>query len=47
MRSLESVLGQLAEWHRSAEPGRHFPAGHNESTIGIMTTVGELDLAAQ
>lgn len=46
MRSLASVLGQLAEWHRSAEAGRHFPAGHDESTIGIMTTVAELDLAA-
>lgn len=47
MRSLESVLGQLAEWHRSAVAGRHFQAGHDESTIGIMTTVAELDLAAQ
>lgn len=47
MRSLESVLGQLAAWHRSTEPGRHFPAGHEESTIGIMTAVAELDLAEQ
>jgi hypothetical protein len=47
VRSLETVLGQLAEWHRSAEAGRHFEAGHDESTIGIMTTVAELDLAAQ
>lgn len=47
VRSLESVLGQLAEWHRSAEPGRHFLAGHDESTIGIMKTVAELDLAEQ
>jgi hypothetical protein len=47
MRSLETVLGQLAEWHRSPEAGRHFEAGHDASTIGIMTTVAELDLAAQ
>jgi hypothetical protein len=47
VRSLEMVLGQLAEWHRSAEAGRHFHKGHDESTIGIMTTVAELDLAVQ
>lgn len=47
MRSLESVLGQLAEWHRSTEPGRHFYAGIDGSTLGIMTAVAELDLAQQ
>lgn len=47
VRSLESVLGQLAEWHRSTEPGRHFHAGIDESTLGIMTAVAELDLARQ
>ncbi|SDL53832.1 hypothetical protein [Arthrobacter sp. ok362] len=47
MRSLESVLGQLAEWHRSAEAGRHVHDGNDESTIGIMTAVAELDLAEQ
>jgi hypothetical protein len=47
MRSLESSLAQLAEWHRSAEPGRHFDGDHDDSTIGMMTTVEELDLAVQ
>lgn len=47
MRSLESALGQLTEWHRSVEAGRHFHEGHDDSTIGIMTTVAELDLAVQ
>jgi hypothetical protein len=47
LRSLEVVLGELAEWHRSAEAGRHFDADHDDSTIGIMTTVAELDLAVQ
>lgn len=47
MRSLEVALGQLAEWHRSAEAGRHFHEGHDDSTIGIMTTIAELDLAVQ
>jgi hypothetical protein len=47
LRSLETVLGELAEWHRSAEAGRHFDAGHDDSTIGIMTAVAELDLAVQ
>lgn len=47
MRSLESVLGQLAEWHRSAEAGRHFHEGNDDSAIGIMTAVAELDLAEQ
>jgi hypothetical protein len=47
MRSLESSLAQLAEWHRSAEAGRHFDGDHDDSTIGIMTTVEELDLAVQ
>jgi hypothetical protein len=41
MRSLESSLAQLAEWHRSAEAGRHFDGDHDDSTIGIMTTVEE------
>ena len=40
-------MGELAEWHRSAEVGRHFDAGHDDSTIGIMTAVMELDLAVQ
>jgi hypothetical protein len=47
LRSLEVVLGQLAEWHRSAAAGRYFHEGHDDSTIGIMTTVAELDLAVQ
>jgi hypothetical protein len=47
MRCLEVSLGQLAEWHRSAEVGRHFHDGRDDSTIGIMTTVAELDLAVQ
>ncbi|ACL42133.1 conserved hypothetical protein (plasmid) [Pseudarthrobacter chlorophenolicus A6] len=47
VRSLEVALGELLEWHRGAEPGRHFAAAHDDSTIGIMTTVTELDLAVQ
>ncbi|MHA7297682.1 hypothetical protein [Pseudarthrobacter sp. MDT3-1] len=47
MRSLEMALGQLTEWHRTAESGRHFHEGHDESEIGIMTVVAELDLAVQ
>jgi hypothetical protein len=47
MRSLEASLAQLAEWHRAAEAGRHFDGDHDDSTIGIMTTVEELDLAVQ
>jgi hypothetical protein len=47
MRSLEVALGQLEEWHRAAEPGRHFHEGHDDSAIGIMTTLAELDLAVQ
>lgn len=47
VRSLEVALGELREWHRSAEAGRHFATGHDDSTIGIMTTVSELDLAVQ
>lgn len=47
VRSLEIALGELREWHRSAEAGRHFAAGHDDSTIGIMTAVTELDLAVQ
>lgn len=47
VRSLEVALGQLAEWHRSAAPGRHFHQGHGDSTIGIMTTIAELDLEVQ
>jgi hypothetical protein len=46
-RSLEVSLGQLAEWHRSAEPGRHYHPGHDDSTIGVMTAVAELEAAAQ
>lgn len=47
VRSLEVALGELREWHRSAEPGQHFAGGHDDSTIGIMTAVAELDLAVQ
>ena len=47
MRTLESVLGQLAEWHRSAEAGRHFHEGHDDSAICVMTVIAELDLAQQ
>lgn len=48
VRSLEVALGQLAEWHRGTEAGRHFHEGRDDSsTIGIMTTVAELDLAVQ
>jgi hypothetical protein len=47
VRSLEASLGQLAEWHRSAEAGRQYDPGHDDSTIGIMTVVAELDLAVQ
>lgn len=47
VQSLEMVVGQLADWHRSAEAGRHFEAGHDDSTIGIMTAVEHLDLAMQ
>jgi hypothetical protein len=47
VRSLEAALGQLAEWHRSAEPGRHFHEGHDDSTLGIMTAIEDLDLAVQ
>jgi hypothetical protein len=46
-RSLEIVLGQLAEWHRSAKAGRHYDVGHDDSTIGVMTAVTELEAAAQ
>lgn len=47
VRSLEVALGELREWHRSAEADRHFRGGHDESIIGIMTAVSELDLAVQ
>jgi hypothetical protein len=40
------ALGQLAEWHRGTEAGRHFHKGE-DSTVGIMTTLEELDLAVQ
>ena len=46
-RSIEQAIRQLAEWHRSVAPERHYTASHDESTIGIMTAVTELDLAAQ
>jgi hypothetical protein len=46
-RSIEQVLRQLAEWHRSAAAERPYIAGNDESTIGIMTAVTELDLGAQ
>ena len=45
VRSLEVTLGQLADWHRSAEAGRHFEPEHDDSSIGIMTAVEQLDLA--
>jgi hypothetical protein len=46
-RSLEQALSQLAEWHRLAGPGVHYPEHHEESGLGVMTAVAELDLAAQ
>lgn len=46
-RSIEQVLRQLAEWHRGTAAGRHYRASHSESTLGIMTAVTDLDLAAQ
>ncbi|MDQ0241445.1 hypothetical protein [Arthrobacter bambusae] len=46
-RSIQQVLEQLAEWHRSTSAGRHFSEGHDESTLGIITAIAELDLAAQ
>lgn len=36
VRSLEMVLGQFADWHRSVQPDRHFHQGHDDSTIGIQ-----------
>jgi hypothetical protein len=45
-RCLEVALVQLAEWHRGTEADRHFHKGE-DSTVGIMTTVEELDLAVQ
>jgi hypothetical protein len=47
VRSLEVALSQLAEWHRGTEAGRHFHEGHDDSAIGIMAAVAELDLAVQ
>jgi hypothetical protein len=46
-RFIEQVLRQLAEWHRATAADRHYAASHDESTLGIMTAVAELDLAAQ
>lgn len=46
-RSLEQILRQLAEWHRQTTPGVHYRAHHDESALGVMTAVAELDLAAQ
>lgn len=46
-RSIEQTLRQLAEWHRSTAAGTHYSDEHDDSTVGIMTTVSELDLAAQ
>jgi phage-related minor tail protein len=46
-RSIEQAIRQLAEWHRSARAERHYSPDHDESTVGIMTAVSELDLAAQ
>ncbi|WP_427134919.1 hypothetical protein [Pseudarthrobacter sp. S9] len=46
-RSIEQILRQLADWHRSTSAGTHFSEGHDESTLGIMTAVTELDLAVQ
>jgi hypothetical protein len=47
VRSLEVSLGQLAEWHRTAEAGRHFEPNHDDSAIGIMTAVTELEQAVR
>lgn len=46
-RSIEQILRQLAEWHRSTAAGTHFSERHDESTLGIMAAVTELDLASQ
>ncbi len=46
-RSIGQVIRLLAGWHRSAAADRRYTANHDESTIGIMTAVTELDLAAQ
>jgi len=46
-RSIEQVLRQLAEWHRAPAADRHYTASHDESALGIMTAVTDLDLAAQ
>jgi hypothetical protein len=46
-RSIAQTLHQLAEWHRTTAPGLHYAEDHEESALGIMTSVAELDLAAQ
>jgi TorA maturation chaperone TorD len=46
-RSIEQTLRQLAEWHRSPAASAHYSDEHDESTLGLMTAVSELDLAAQ
>jgi hypothetical protein len=46
-RSIAQTLRQLAEWHRTAAAGTHYARPHDESARGVMTTVTELDLAAQ
>jgi hypothetical protein len=46
-RAIEQTLRQLAEWHRTTSAGVHYAEGHEESALGIMTSVAELDLAAQ
>jgi hypothetical protein len=46
-RSLGQVLRQLSEWQRQTAPGVHYAAHHSESALGVMTTVAELELAAQ
>lgn len=46
-RSIEQTLRQLAEWHRTTTAGTHYTEDHEESALGIMTSVAELDLAAQ
>jgi hypothetical protein len=46
-RSIKQTLRQLAEWHRTTAAGVHYAEQHEESALGIMTSVAELDLAAQ
>lgn len=46
-RSIAQTLRELAEWHRAAAGGTQYSRPHDESARGLLTTVTELDLAAQ